>query len=636
MKKQNRDHQRVFLGKGEALACETLRKIFCIFLCASFIFSFCVPNSFARDSGGGKLAKFDVGKWAAGQAIGLGSFAVGSVIGSGISGAFSTAPNASFASGISSGISNLGNVSQWAANYSVMAGASQVARAVNTAGRYYGWDPSVTIIASSVASGAAAGGINPSSYGVTGPLYGASMGAFEGAVSGGVEAALAKDGKVEPWMGLVGGLAGGMATGFVYGTFSQGDTRMYTDESGRSFIANTQHFSLGNKPDFGRGLSTAVQGAITSLPSRAIRMGVDYLAQNSSDYQDRAMIQNAFSGIYPIVGATVQGITEQLSSKVKEERYDPKSSKFYIEWNKSAATTQPAAATQPAASQVHAIDNEQMVGGVDLSTDKVQFQEATGATKANMNTIKTRIDAAFAAERAKGNNPTSVTIDDPERPGQKLMAVAMPMGSERGISTSQPATQPAENLRPGVIQKWENSDKVKIYDTNKASPSLFDASSRVADVSSPFSTKDSAILSGFGTEPMTTSTGQTVYVPYKSYERQRDVPSSQPTSAPASATSRPAVDSSTSSGFSLPRNPISLGNTDPVSAGAASFGSTPRIELQSTTPSFMLPSGPAFSPADFSSKSFGLSPNSHATTTQPSASFDTMNFNLNLNNQERH
>jgi len=295
-----RTNQTYAWGKGGNLVSLKSKKLFSCFIIFFLIFTFSLqPVSFARHSGGGKMAKFNVGKWAAGTAIGLGSFAIGSAVSAGIT---------SGTQGFSNSLTNLSSLSTWANNYNTMVALTQVGRAVGTMGQHYGWDPKATLFASSLVQGIAGGGINPAGYGVSGTLNGMAIGGINGTVSGGVSAALANSkGELAPWAGMISGLAGGFASGFVISGFSVGDgmTMRQNSISGQLNIQSKGSFSFGNKFNFGNALGGAVQGTISSIPSRLVSMGVGSITKNMDDPQDSYIVRQAFSGVYPVVNAAI-------------------------------------------------------------------------------------------------------------------------------------------------------------------------------------------------------------------------------------------------------------------------------------------------------------------------------------------
>lgn len=254
------------------------------------IFSFNQVAFAARHAaGGGDMAKFNAGKFAVGTGIGLASFTVGSALAGGIS---SGMQGGSFSAGIAA--TKPLAFSTWATNYSVMTTTGQLGRAVGNMGNYYGWNPKATLAISSALQGVVGGGMNPAAYGTSSVLNGMALGGINGSVQGAVLAATAnKRGVVQPWAGAVAGIAGGFASGFVSGAL--------TPTNG--------NFSFGNKFNAGAGFKAAATSTIQSLPSQAISVGVGYIAQNSKNPQDRYMIQQAFSGVYPMVNAVTNPVS---------------------------------------------------------------------------------------------------------------------------------------------------------------------------------------------------------------------------------------------------------------------------------------------------------------------------------------
>jgi len=199
-------------GKGGNLV--SLILIFCLFL---------QPVAFAARSsaGGGKVAKFDVGKWAIGTGIGLASMGVGNAVSNAV---FTDAT-------LATNLRGLGTFSTWGNNYAIIAGTNQVGRAVGAMGTYYGWNPKSTIFVSSLATGMASGGINPGQFGSEGVLTnsvvglknGIALGAISGSIEGGILSGLAdKKGQLPIWAGPAAGMAGNFATGYVVNGFSTG------------------------------------------------------------------------------------------------------------------------------------------------------------------------------------------------------------------------------------------------------------------------------------------------------------------------------------------------------------------------------------------------------------------------------
>lgn len=161
------------------------RKIFRISnFCIAFLiaFSFILPpEAFAarRRAGGGELAHFDFGNYAAGIGIGVGAMAVGGVINAGLSSALGNVT--SVGKGVLTGsaipsitqqssniLTAMGNSLSYSftttgliTNMSTFMAVSQVGRAVGAMGSYYGWKPSTTFLASSFASGLVGGFMNP-------------------------------------------------------------------------------------------------------------------------------------------------------------------------------------------------------------------------------------------------------------------------------------------------------------------------------------------------------------------------------------------------------------------------------------------------------------------------------------------
>jgi hypothetical protein len=249
-------------GKGGSIFSSQPKSGLFYFITLILIFSLSFqPVAFAYRSsaGGGKLAKFDTGKWLVGTGIGLASMTVGSGIVGAIGG-----------QDFSSALSAQG----FATNYSIMTATNQVGRAVGAMGRYYGWDPKSTVFISSLATSMASGGINPSQFGksVSGIGNGIVLGAINGAAEGAVLSSLAdKNGHTPLWAGPVAGLAGNFASGVVVG-----------------------------------GLSFGIDSVKYTIPHSAVSLGVNALTKNMQE-QDAYIVRQAFSGVSPIVNALTNG-----------------------------------------------------------------------------------------------------------------------------------------------------------------------------------------------------------------------------------------------------------------------------------------------------------------------------------------
>jgi len=221
------------------------------------LYLFVQPVAFAARSsaGGGKEAKFSVGKWAVGTGIGLASMGVGNAVSNAV---FTDAT-------LASNLKGLGTFSTWGNNYAIMAGTNQIGRAAGAMGTYYGWNPKSTIFVSSLASGMASGGINPSQFGAEGILTstvsgignGIALGAINGSIEGGILSGLAdKRGKLPIWAGPAAGLAGNFATGYVVNGFSnrlstqQDNTGIVIDHTADAYknYVKSGTYSLGPGP----------------------------------------------------------------------------------------------------------------------------------------------------------------------------------------------------------------------------------------------------------------------------------------------------------------------------------------------------------------------------------------------------
>ncbi len=256
-------------GKGGNLV--SLFLIFCLFL---------QPVAFAARSsaGGGKEAKFDTGKWMTGTAIGLGSMAVGSSIAGGLgnidkTGGFSAGFNTSFKSAM--------GIQSFATNYSILAATNQVGRAVGAMGQYYGWNPRSTIFVSSLATGMASGGINPTQFGnsvvdsnLLSPSIGngVALGAISGATEGAILSGLAdKKGNLPIWAGPAAGLVGNFATGYVVNGFStQKQTVGIVSSPAYDNYVKSGNYSLGPVSESAFNERTRYIADITGTPQQIV------------------------------------------------------------------------------------------------------------------------------------------------------------------------------------------------------------------------------------------------------------------------------------------------------------------------------------------------------------------------------
>ncbi|MFH0763276.1 MAG: hypothetical protein V1925_05255 [Candidatus Omnitrophota bacterium] len=313
--------------------------LFCfIALVLTFVFAF-QPLAFASgrsSAGGGELAEFDVGKWALGTAIGIGSSCIGSAISDNIRGI--NPPGGSFANAFSN----------WQSNYSISLATGQVNRAFGAAGQYYGWNPKSTIFISSIATGIVGGGLNPGSFGnaVTSTGRGMALGAINGTIEGAILAgAMNKEGQIPAWAGPAANLVSGYATSFIAGGLtSQGlkeqiilpedITYVYPAEilgeaplpakpfyalrnadgttafqsvnfdSEKGFIAKVpvSNFSFSNNFNSGEAFKSAGISMIKSLPATMVNVGVNYMTQDMKA-QNAYIVKQAFSGLDPIVNA---------------------------------------------------------------------------------------------------------------------------------------------------------------------------------------------------------------------------------------------------------------------------------------------------------------------------------------------
>lgn len=158
------------------------RKIFrSINICIAFLITLAFifpPEALAarRRAGGGELAKFDFGNYAAGVGIGIGAMAVGGVINAGLTSAIGnsiqavggtvpasmqTATKAGILGAMGNSFVNSFTTTGLITNMSTFFAVSQTGRAVGAMGNYYGWKPSTTFLVSSAASGFVGGFMNP-------------------------------------------------------------------------------------------------------------------------------------------------------------------------------------------------------------------------------------------------------------------------------------------------------------------------------------------------------------------------------------------------------------------------------------------------------------------------------------------
>lgn len=274
------------------------------------------PNiAFARPSGGGDSAKFDTGQFALSIGIGLASSYIGYVGSEAInagahdvsvwSGGTATAANGGATYGGASGaISSYGNVGSWAANYNSMAALNQVGSGISSYGSQQGWDSSKTVLVSSVAQGAVGGFLSPSTtlglsstvpnYTFSNQLKAVTVGVVSGTTEGLILAAnVDSGGRINPWVGAAAGLTGS----FVGGVASASIAPVVPSKSkaGSYYKANT--FSS-------QALTHGAVKTFSAIPSSAISMGVSTLIKDKDmDQQDALMVRQAFSGVYPILGA---------------------------------------------------------------------------------------------------------------------------------------------------------------------------------------------------------------------------------------------------------------------------------------------------------------------------------------------
>lgn len=182
------------LGKSKGL---TFRLISAL-LIFSFMASFVMPKDAlaARSrAGGGDVVEFSFSDFAATAGIGVGTAVIGIGIGSALGSGWQTLKSGADAASVMGSMGNAfgGSFSSlprltatMISGYNTFMTGTQVARAVSAAGAYHEWNPATTFIVSSIASGVAAGALNPAySLGSAVPIIGGS-GILEGAVVGGL------------------------------------------------------------------------------------------------------------------------------------------------------------------------------------------------------------------------------------------------------------------------------------------------------------------------------------------------------------------------------------------------------------------------------------------------------------------
>jgi len=228
------------------------KKTIAAFLSLAVAFLFVAPGTaFAGRSsaGGGKVASFNVGKWAVGTAIGVAS----SIGGSYASSMISNKPFSFDAAFDKWGDNFVGNVAN-----------GQMGRAIGSMGMYYGWNPKATILVSSVVRSSVMQGIDADSFAAAG------MGAVRGLASGAVMAAMAnKKGEVPPYAGFLGGMAGNL---------------------------------VGGMAATGGDMNAAFSNMVKSIPSGLISMGIGY-ATKKMQKEDSYIVEQASLGLYEIAGA---------------------------------------------------------------------------------------------------------------------------------------------------------------------------------------------------------------------------------------------------------------------------------------------------------------------------------------------
>jgi len=214
-------------------------------------------------AGGGKMASFNVGKWAIGTAVGVASSIGGSYASSAISGKpFSF--DAAFDKWGDNFVSNLAN--------------NQMSRAVGSMGAYYGWNPKATILVGSVLKSTVMTGIDADS------MSAAGIGAIKGFASGAVMAAMAnKKGQVSPVAGFLGGMAGNMVGG----------------------LAAT-----------GGDMDAAMSNMVKSIPGGLISMGIGYATQKMKR-EDAYIVEQASLGLYEIADAGMAPAFKDMDKALK-------------------------------------------------------------------------------------------------------------------------------------------------------------------------------------------------------------------------------------------------------------------------------------------------------------------------------
>ncbi|TAM38402.1 hypothetical protein EPN54_04265 [bacterium] len=184
----------MYLGKPKGATFRIISAALIFFFMSSFVMPKDALAARSR-AGGGDVVEFSFSDFAATAGIGVGTAVIGVGIGSALgsgwqtlkSGADAASVVGSMGGALGGSFGNLsGLTSTMISGYNTFMAGTQVARAVGAAGTYHEWNPATTFIVSSIASGVAAGALNPAySLGSAVPIIGGS-GILEGAVVGGL------------------------------------------------------------------------------------------------------------------------------------------------------------------------------------------------------------------------------------------------------------------------------------------------------------------------------------------------------------------------------------------------------------------------------------------------------------------
>jgi len=363
--------KKIFGGKGElsnfrfvgeAIAMKNIlrNKRTQIFLALLIIFTLQTQVfthlAFARSSGGGDLGGFDVGKFVVSTGIGLASTFVGAAIADGISASYNEynfftgggkidlTTGLKEYGGFNGGISSVGNLGDWASNYSSMLALSEVGAAVNTVGRQQDWDVSQTVLVSSMVTGAVGGGLNPSgTLGVRAASNSTIKAMTVGTISGGAEGMILANnvdskGRIKPWVNAAAGVTGSFAGGVVASSIAPvvpskaGSYKDYVASGGMT--KDKQSFGPVNQGWYkknvlaptkantsGQALTHGAVKAFSAIPSELIGMGVSRITKDM-DKQDAFMARQAFGGVYHIAGAVYKyKVRDPVLKKFKLDHY---------------------------------------------------------------------------------------------------------------------------------------------------------------------------------------------------------------------------------------------------------------------------------------------------------------------------